>query len=571
MVSRLVAAIRTHRWLCLLLALAGLLWTWNLDYPAWKFLDEQKTIERALLIGHQGLNPKWFEYPSLFLYLLFLMDAGLYALVYLLGGVASPQEFAAWYFAHPVAVAVVGRLMAVASGMACLVFTYRIGAEAWGRQVGLGAAVVLAVSPTFAHASRIAKPDMLMTLFVVLAAWAVLRYLDTGRDRWLRIAAAAAGLGASTKYLAALSAVWLIAAPWVRGGWRRAIRAGGAALCLAGVAFVAGTPYAILDWETFSSYFVKVSGLMRTTWYGAEDQIGYRFYLLDSFPRGLGWAAMLAGLAGVGRWLVGGGPRERLLGGFALVFYGWMGSATHVSDMYVLPLYPLLALAGAHLVMDMARRVPARGMFRSPVIAAGLLLLFVAQPGYLTARGVVLSKARDTREVAGEWIAGHLRPGTRILSEPYAPFVPLAEGRLDELIMMQEHRNPGHGRRLRFDLEQAKQGQGYWLHEMELFNDPIAGQPVLEEYNLDRFLGEGYRVVVLSSEVYGRYRRFPERYPVQNAFFDQVTGRGTLLARIDPHTPWCCPVGIRARLAEAAAARWGRPGPTLLVYRMPDA
>jgi len=78
-------------------------------------------------------------------------------------------------------------------------------------------------------------------------------------------------------------------------------------------------------------------------------------------------------------------------------------------------------------------------------------------------------------------------------------------------------------------------------------------------------------VVVLSSEVYGRYRRYPERYPVQNGFFDRVTGQGTLIARIDPFTPWCCPAGVRARLAEAAAARWGRPGPTLLVYRMPDA
>jgi len=328
-----------------------------------------------------------------------------------------------------------------------------------------------------------------MTLFVVVAAWAVLRYLDTGRGRWLWMSAAAVGLGASTKYLAAVSAVWLVAAPWMRGGWRRAMQAGGAALCLAGAAFLAGTPFAILDWETFGSYFVKVAGLMRTSWYGAEDQIGYRFYLLDSLPRGLGWAAMPAGLAGVGRWLVRGGPRERLLGWFAVLYFGWMGSAMHVSDLYVLPLYPLLALAGAHLVMDGVSRVPAWGTPRSPLIVAGLIVLFVGQPVYLTARSVVLSAARDTREVAGQWITGHLPPETRILAEPYAPFVPLSVGRLDEIIAEQESRTPGHGMRLRFDRERAKQGQGYWFYEMELFNDPIAGQPVLEEYNLDRFLG----------------------------------------------------------------------------------
>ncbi|MDR7545593.1 MAG: glycosyltransferase family 39 protein, partial [Armatimonadota bacterium] len=503
-------------------------------------------------------------------YLLFLLDGGLYALLYLAGAVASPEDFAAWYFVHPGTVTLVGRAVAAACGLACVAVTYRLGCEHWGWPVGVGAAAVLAVSPAFVQASRMAKPDVLMTLFVVLAAWAVLRYLETDRARWLVLAAAAVGLGASTKYLAGLGVMWLLIAPWMRGGWAAAVRAGGAALCLAGVAFVVGTPFAVLDWDTFSADVARVAGLMRTTWYGAEDQIGYRYYPLESLPRGLGWLAALAALAGLTRWVVAGGPRERLLGWFVLLYYGWMGSAMHVGDLYILPLYPLLALAGTHLMVEAMGRARAWRPIPVPPLAAGLAVLLLAQPSWLTVRGVVLSKAHDTREVAGEWIVEHLPPGTKILSEPYGPFVPLTPGRLDEMIALQERRNPGHGMRLRFDRAQAELGRGYWLHEMELFNDPIAGQPVVEDYDLDRFLREGYRVVVLSSEVFGRYRHFPERYPVQNEFYRRVTEEGTLIARFDAGTPWCCPRTLNARLSEAAAGFFGRPGPTLLVYRFPE-
>jgi len=89
----------------------------------------------------------------------------------------------------------------------------------------------------------------------------------------------------------------------------------------------------------------------------------------------------------------------------------------------------------------------------------------------------------------------------------------------------------------------------------------ILGRTVLEEYELDRFLTQGYRVIVLSSGVHGRYRRFPERYPIPNAFFERVVREGVHRASFGPFTPWCCPQAVNVRLSEAAAELWGRPGP----------
>ncbi len=570
MINHPAVALWSRRWLLLVLLLALLIRLWNIDYPAWEYTDEQGVVDRALLIGRQGLNPGWFHYPSLFLYFLFGLDGLFYALGNLLGLFSSPEEFAAFYFSNPLALHLVGRGLALVCGMVCLTLTYQLGREGWGAGVGLAAVALLAVSPVYSFSSRIAKPDVLMALFSLLAALAIIRYLRTERGLWLWIAGISVGLAASTKYLSALAVIWLVAAPWVRKGWRGAVQQGGVALCVAVAAFLVGTPFAVLDWPTFSSSFQKVAGLMHTTWYGAEERIGYRYYLLESLPLGLGWPATLAGLVGLGRWLTAGGPQERLMAGFVAVYYAWIGYATIVGDFFILPIYPLWVLAGADLLKDVITRLREIRPALVPWFVGGLAAIVLLQPAMTTMKEAVVIGARDTRELAGAWIQNHISAGTRILSEPYGPFVPVAEGRLEEILAVESRRNPGHGMRLRDERERARQRQGFWYYEMELLSDPSLGRPALADYELDRFLAQGYRVIVLSSGVYDRYRRLPERHPVQNAFFERVTRSGTLLARVDPFTSWCCPQSLNERISEAAAKRVGRPGPTLLIYRLPE-
>src|SRR2546428_9967906 len=193
---------------------------------------EHNVIDRALLLGPQGVNPKWFTYPRLFLYLLFILVGSFYVLDSLSGAFSSREEFAAFYFSHPLALHLVGRGLALVCGLACLALTYQLGHERWGTGVGLAAVALLAVSPIYSFSSRIAKPDVLMALFTLLAAWAIVRYMSTERDRWLWTAGVAVGLAASTKYLAGLSVLWLVAAPWLRVGWPRAVRQNGEGMCV---------------------------------------------------------------------------------------------------------------------------------------------------------------------------------------------------------------------------------------------------------------------------------------------------------------------------------------------------
>ncbi len=562
---------RHSLFLILILLLALALRLWNIDHPVWQYADEQNVIDRALLLGHLGLNPGWFIYPSLFLYVLFVSYGLFYVIGSLLGFFASPTEFASFYFANPLAFYLAGRGIAIACGLACLVATYWVGRERWGVDVGLAAAGFLAVSPSYVSASRFVKPDILMALLFLLAVLAVLRYLDAGRNVWLWSASLLVGFAASTKYLAAMGVLLLVLAPVIRRRSPMTIAESALAVSLAGVGFVVGSPFAVLDWETFLASFAEVASYMNRSWYGAEDQTsGYMFYLFQLFPRALGWPATLIGLVGLARWLFRGGPQERLLTGFVVSFYMWMGYSRITSDLYILIIIPVLILAGVDILKAAFVRLRSTHPALFPWILYSVITVCILPPVILSVRDTVLLKARDTRELTVAWFVEHLPPGTRILSEPGGPLLPRAAGRLQEIIVEERQRRPGMGMRLQFELEEAKLREGFWYYEIPLFSDRYLSQPAHKEYDLDKFLTQGYRIVVLSSSAYGRYRRFPERYPIPNAFFERVVREGVQLASFGPSTPWCCPQTLNARLSEAAAEIWGRPGPTLLIYRLPD-
>jgi hypothetical protein len=525
------------------------------------------------LIGRLGPNPHWFVYPSLFLYVLLVPYAALFLVGRLLGVFSSPDEFARFYFSQPLLFHLLGRSLILACGLAGIYLTFRLGARRWGKSAGLAAAALIAVSPTHLLYSKLAKPDLLMALLILLAALTLSRYLESERTTSLWLCAALVGLAVSTKYTAILTAPWLVVAPWLhRRSLTSALRAV-AALAIALLAFLVGTPFAVLDWPTFSRFFRDMASLMGGSFYGVEGRIGYSYYLWDALPAALGWPAALLAIAGVLMWTIRGNAFERMLALPILASYILLGYSSSATDYYTLPFLPFLALAAASLVLASLSRLPddRRGRLRRGL--GGICAVALLFPAALSARDTLLLGARETRELAGLWIQSNLPPGTRILSEGYAPFLPIAAGRLKEIIDTLEESDRPRGMRLRFEMERsaADPGSGYWLREMEMFSHPYLPRASAREYDLARFRSAGYSIVVLSSGVFARYRRFPERYPIQNRFFDEVTRSGQLMHRVDSTTPWYGARTANQRLAEAAARRWGRPGPVLLIYRLPRA
>ena len=234
--------IRIRRPLPLLAAILGLAATlrltgiqYGLPFGGLLNPDEQNIVPRAWRMVHGGgLDPHWFDYPSLVLYVL--------------------APFQAWQDEPSYLTA---RLVIVAFGVGGVAAAWWLGRAAYGRTAGMVAAAVVAVETIGIAYAHMAVTDIPMTALITVS----LALAVTGRLEW---AGVAAGLAASAKYPAVFLLVPLVAAGWRQ--WRRLAITLGLAL----VAFVATSPYVLVHPRQALSDASRIQRLARDGWLGFE-------------------------------------------------------------------------------------------------------------------------------------------------------------------------------------------------------------------------------------------------------------------------------------------------------------
>lgn len=106
-------------------------------------------------------------------------------------------------FGHRLSELFVARIPSILSGTVLIIAIYWLGRKPFGRVVALLAALALAVSPWLVYFSALAYLDMTMTMLITLA-YLVLWYAIR-QPRFYLLSAALVGLGAASKYTAALA------------------------------------------------------------------------------------------------------------------------------------------------------------------------------------------------------------------------------------------------------------------------------------------------------------------------------------------------------------------------------
>src|SRR5439155_8165145 len=162
--------------------------------------DEVAIVDHALRMFNEGPNPRYFIYPTLFMYLVAFSEGILFGMCWLLGITPTTASFADWYFTDPRYVYWTARLWSVAAGSATLVLVFYLGRRLSSTEAGLWAAVFLAASPMHIYYSAIAKTDAAMVLAM---QWAVLLAVRYHLERRLGLpvdSAALSGCSASLKY-----------------------------------------------------------------------------------------------------------------------------------------------------------------------------------------------------------------------------------------------------------------------------------------------------------------------------------------------------------------------------------
>jgi len=375
--------------------------------------DEDAALDHALGVLHNGLNPHFFHWPSLTFYLfaaLFQIASWARQLVGAPADVPIP------------ALLVIGRTCVAIAGTLTVLLLFDLGRRVGDELVGAIAALFLAVAILHVRESHFAMSDALMTMFATGSLLCIVRAVADPSLFWFTAAGVAGGLATSTKYSAALVVIpmviaqlllWLKLTPGARALPARSFATAVApSLVFAAsflAAFLATTPYAILDYPAFSSD-LGADFEHLSAGHALNVDRAWLYHLTRSLPYGLGipiFAAAIPGglilLTRHRRWAEG-----FVVTGFAAAFFVSMSRGHTVFFRYVLPLVPILCLCAALAVRQLAEVVRRRFDLSLPVVTASLGIALAALPLVNTVWFDLLLMRTDTRVVAGRWLAGEL-------------------------------------------------------------------------------------------------------------------------------------------------------------------
>ena len=158
------------------------------------------------------LNPHFFKYPSLTIYLQGIAQGGLYLGMKLSGAVRSAVDFNVSYVLDKTPFFVLGRALNVIFGTATVALLLVFGRRAGGYAAGIAAAFWLAVNTAHVSRSQMIEVDVPLAFFTLLTLWLLMRAMEHPSVLNFAYAGMSMGLAASTKYTGALLGLALLAA-----------------------------------------------------------------------------------------------------------------------------------------------------------------------------------------------------------------------------------------------------------------------------------------------------------------------------------------------------------------------
>jgi len=510
---------------------------WGLPY-SFINADENTVMPIAFRAAQGHVNPGFFFYPSFYFYLVAAATLVATPVLWLVKH-ADPLTLRAFVI-DPGPYFLIGRLASAAAGVAAVYFLYRIGRTAFGRPAGLAAALLLAVAPLAVTYSHVAVTDMTATALALLAIWLLLEAAQGRGRRWLIGGALAAGLATSTKYnLGVLVLPATVAALYAcREEVARRAAAGARAARLWArllvlrvyvpmlLAFVAGSPFVVLDARRFVKDFARQNEIMGRGWLGFENVgNGFWYNLHTNLGGGIGMVLVVLGIAGIA-WAFWRRTRlDLMIAPYVVLYYLYISTWKELADRYLLPIAPLLILFAVRFCLELAGLRPSWRRVALPLVAAVLAVACVLPLASAVSFDRALS-GTDTRAVAKDWIERTIPSGTVIAMENYSPQL---VGLLDKPY---------------YDQAGLVQ-KAYKIVKIPL---PLPGT-LAKQRSVSFLESRRVRYVVVSSKVYDRVFAAAGSYPYLVDFYRQLEQTGTLVKEFRPGP--------------------GQRGPVLKIYRLP--
>jgi 4-amino-4-deoxy-L-arabinose transferase-like glycosyltransferase len=403
--------------LVLILIGAALLRFWNLQagIPYAVGVDEPQIVERALRMMKTGdFNPHFFDWPSLTIYLQVLTSVATFLLGSMRGLWSHLDQISAADMYLP------GRAVIALLGTATVWVTYHIGRR-WGAAEGLAAALLMAVIPYHVRESHYVLTDVPTAFLTTLTFLLALRAHERPTLGTFGWAGLAAGLAASGKYNGSIAILFPLIAGWLTAGTLSVRIQRTLVVCgIAGLGFLAGTPYAVLDMPAFLNDYARLATIFARERLGEP---GWSIYL-KHLRGALGWPALILAFAGLiiaGARAIAGPGRVRWvqLVTFTTAYFAVMAGSYQIYGRYLLPLFPMFSLMAAIAtirVVGVLRRSSWPGRVVLPA-AAAVVAGLVAVPA-MTAVEFDRGLGRVTTiDLAYRWIEAHVPAGSKVVIE----------------------------------------------------------------------------------------------------------------------------------------------------------
>jgi len=412
------------RWrlgLCLtaITIIAGALRLWGIRFGLPQVFtrpDEETIASVTGRILRNGANPEFFRYPTLFMYVMALVDR---------------VRFGPGARADDASIYTTARIVAALLGTATVPLLFVGARRLFSTSAAVIAAALLAVAFLHVRDSHFGVTDVPATFMVVAAFTAIVAGVMMGqrdgapslelrgaRPGWrpVIVAGLLCGLAASTKYNAGLILLaLLVAVPNAQMGT--------VAMGAAAVGFLIGTPYVLLARKQFLAGVLAERAHLAGG-HGIGSGIGWVDHFVFSLRFGLGVWFLAAAVAGA-IWLVlrEGRHARIVILAFPVTYYVAMGAGRTVFVRYMTPLVPFAALL-AGLAIDRSARLLAHWVARGraapglrwlpTMIAVGLTALVGADS---FARSLALDKLLSrphSRAIAAEVVRARFPLGASV-------------------------------------------------------------------------------------------------------------------------------------------------------------
>ena len=383
------------------------------------FYDEDEAHHFDHLVdmaARHDINPHYFNKPSLHFYLRLPILYGAIAVEKVNGGLRSIKEIRthdkfgiagyALSTTHP-SIAKAVRSVSFLASLGIILLTFLIGRElSEGDARPLLASAIVAISPPLIEQSSLVGVDTLMAALSLCAVYYSLITYRSFSLKNLTLLSILCGLAISTKYTAAPIAILPLLVCWRTS--HLSSKSIALALLIPPLAFLAGTPYLIVELQTFYEnvrYEILHYRVLGHEGHTEEPGLPQLLFYLRWFAHeGVGYLTLVASLFGVCA-LIRKAPQKALLAlAFPLLFFTMMVFQKVNFTRNMLVMIPFLSLFGAFALS----KIPTK----NPVLFSITSILVILQPLQgATHDRISRSEQRESRIEVEEWY--HTLPETQ--------------------------------------------------------------------------------------------------------------------------------------------------------------